>query len=127
MGGLAKQLGFSLDTPWRALPERATSALLKGEGYEVHVTYKNRWGRERSYTSGFEGVLPRGMPIAQCFPVPRTRLDLMQEALDPQAYDALAGELLGGPGVYRRQFRSGPGGEVPHERAGLQPEPPDHG
>ena len=58
MGGLAKQIGFSLDVPWRALPERATSALLKGEGYEVHVTYKNRWGRERSYTSGFEGVIP---------------------------------------------------------------------
>ncbi|MGQ7296052.1 excinuclease ABC subunit UvrA [Quadrisphaera sp. KR29] len=58
IGGLAKQLGFSVDVPWRALPERATQALLHGEGYEVHVTYKNRWGRERSYTTGFEGVLP---------------------------------------------------------------------
>lgn len=58
IGGLAQQLGFSVDVPWRALPERATQALLNGEGYEVHVTYKNRWGRERSYTTGFEGVLP---------------------------------------------------------------------
>ncbi|MBC3762111.1 excinuclease ABC subunit UvrA [Quadrisphaera sp. RL12-1S] len=58
IGGLAQQLGFSTDVPWRALPERATQALLHGEGYEVHVTYKNRWGRERSYTTGFEGVLP---------------------------------------------------------------------
>ncbi|PWJ50640.1 Excinuclease ABC subunit A [Quadrisphaera granulorum] len=58
IGGLAEQLGFSVDVPWRALPERATQALLHGEGYDVHVTYKNRWGRERSYTTGFEGVLP---------------------------------------------------------------------
>ena len=76
---------------------------------------------------GFEGVLPRGMPIAQCFPVPRTRLELVQETLDPVAYDAMAGALLGGPGVYRREFRSGAGGEVAQEGAGLQPEPPDRG
>jgi len=58
MKGLGDQLGFSMDVPWRALPERATAALLQGEDYEVHVKYKNRWGRERAYTTGFEGVLP---------------------------------------------------------------------
>jgi excinuclease ABC subunit A len=58
MKGLGDQLGFSVDVPWRALPERATQALLHGEDYEVHVKYTNRWGRERAYTTGFEGVLP---------------------------------------------------------------------
>lgn len=58
MKGLGDQLGFSMDKPWRALPERAREALLHGEDYQVHVRYRNRFGRERSYTSGFEGVVP---------------------------------------------------------------------
>ncbi len=58
MRGLGDQLGFSVDVPWRALPERAREALLHGQNYEVHVKYRNRFGRERSYTSGFEGVVP---------------------------------------------------------------------
>jgi excinuclease ABC subunit A len=58
MRGLADQLGFSMDAPWRALPKRATQALLRGKDYEVHVRYRNRFGRERSYTTGFEGVIP---------------------------------------------------------------------
>ncbi|MFP5334686.1 MAG: excinuclease ABC subunit UvrA, partial [Actinomycetes bacterium] len=58
MTGLADQLGFSMDTPWRALPKRATTALLEGKDYSVHVRYRNRFGRERSYTTGFEGVVP---------------------------------------------------------------------
>ena len=57
MKGLADQLGFSMDAPWRSLPKRATQALLHGQDYEVHVRYKNRFGRERSYTTGFEGVV----------------------------------------------------------------------
>ncbi len=55
---LGDQLGFSVDTPWRALPERARQAVLTGQDHEVHVKYRNRWGRERAYTSGFEGALP---------------------------------------------------------------------
>ena len=58
MKGLGDQLGFRVDVPWRALPERAREALLHGENYQVHVRYRNRFGRERSYTSGFEGVVP---------------------------------------------------------------------
>jgi excinuclease ABC subunit A len=56
--GLAEDLGFSLDIAWRALPERAREAILYGKDYRVHVRYRNRWGRERSYTTGFEGVIP---------------------------------------------------------------------
>ncbi|PPK96103.1 excinuclease ABC subunit A [Kineococcus xinjiangensis] len=58
MGALAEQLKFSLDTPWRALPKRARDALLHGKDHEVQVKYKNRWGRERQYSTGFEGVIP---------------------------------------------------------------------
>ncbi len=55
---LGRDLKFSLDTPWKALPERAKEALLHGRNYKVHVKYRNRYGRERSYTTGFEGAVP---------------------------------------------------------------------
>ncbi|WP_102508788.1 excinuclease ABC subunit UvrA [Sanguibacter massiliensis] len=54
---LADELGFSMDVPWRALPERAREAILHGRDHKVHVRYKNRWGRERQYSTGFEGVM----------------------------------------------------------------------
>jgi excinuclease ABC subunit A len=58
IGALATDLKFSVDVPWHALPERAREALLHGQDYKVHVKYRNRYGRERSYTTGFEGVVP---------------------------------------------------------------------
>lgn len=57
MAGLAEDLKFDLDTPWRALPSRAKEALLHGKDYTVHVRYRNRFGRERTYSTGFEGVI----------------------------------------------------------------------
>ncbi len=57
MRGLAEELAFDMDTPWRALPERAREALLHGKDYTVHVRYRNRFGRERTYSTGFEGVI----------------------------------------------------------------------
>ena len=57
LAALAGDLGFSMDVPWRALPERAKNAVLFGENHEVKVRYRNRWGRERQYSTGFEGVV----------------------------------------------------------------------
>ena len=54
---LGKELDFSLDTPWKDLPKKIQEALLYGKDYQVHVRYKNRWGRQRSYTTGFEGAV----------------------------------------------------------------------
>lgn len=56
--GLAQELDFSLDTPWKDLPARVQTAVLHGNNFEVKVRWKNRFGREVSYTSGFEGVVP---------------------------------------------------------------------
>jgi excinuclease ABC subunit A len=58
MTALADDLKFSMVAPWKSLPERAKEALLFGENYKVHVKYRNRYGRDRSYTTGFEGVVP---------------------------------------------------------------------
>jgi excinuclease ABC subunit A len=54
---LAETIGFRLDTPWERLPAKAKTALLKGYDAQVHVRYKNRYGRERSYYTNFEGAI----------------------------------------------------------------------
>lgn len=48
---------FDIDTPWRALPSRAQKTILHGAEDQVHVRYRNKYGRERSYYTGFEGVM----------------------------------------------------------------------
>ena len=55
---LGESLGFTIDTPWRKLPASAQRALLHGHDEQVHVRYKNRYGRERSYYTNFEGAIP---------------------------------------------------------------------
>ena len=55
---LSEDIKFSLNTPWKRLPEKAREAIINGYDYEVHVKYKNRYGRVRNHTSGFEGVVP---------------------------------------------------------------------
>jgi excinuclease ABC subunit A len=55
--GLAGEIKFSMDTPWKKLSVKAKEAVLYGSDYEVHVKYKNRYGRVRNYTTGFEGIV----------------------------------------------------------------------
>ena len=55
--GLAGELKFSMDTPWKKLSAKAKEAILYGSDYEVHVKYKNRYGRVRNYSTGFEGIV----------------------------------------------------------------------
>lgn len=55
---LAADVKFSLNTPWIKLSQKAKDAILNGYEYEVHVKYKNRYGRVRNYSTGFEGVKP---------------------------------------------------------------------
>ena len=56
LAGLGEELGFDLNTPFKDLPAKARAAILDGKDYKVEVSYRNRFGRERRYTSGFEGV-----------------------------------------------------------------------
>ncbi|UYB37557.1 excinuclease ABC subunit UvrA [Arthrobacter koreensis] len=55
--GLAKDMGFSMDVAWKKLPAKAREAVLHGKDHKVVVQYRNRFGRERKYTTGFEGVI----------------------------------------------------------------------
>ena len=55
---LADELDFTTDTPWKKLPAKVRRAILTGHPTEVHVRYRNRYGRQRSYYTTFEGVIP---------------------------------------------------------------------
>jgi excinuclease ABC subunit A len=56
--GLGGALGFRTDTPWRKLTAAQQKAVLHGSTEQVHVRYRNRYGRERAYYADFEGVIP---------------------------------------------------------------------
>jgi excinuclease ABC subunit A len=55
---LSESVGFRMDTEWRKLPASVKKAVLYGSTDQVHVRYRNRYGRERSYYAAFEGVVP---------------------------------------------------------------------
>ena len=56
--GLAEEVTFKFDVPWKKISERARNAILNSHEHKVHVKYKNRYGRTRNYSTGFEGVIP---------------------------------------------------------------------
>ncbi|RIQ22555.1 excinuclease ABC subunit UvrA [Jiangella rhizosphaerae] len=55
---LSEAIGFRTDVPFEKLPKKAREAVLHGHPEQVHVRYRNRYGRERSYYTSYEGVLP---------------------------------------------------------------------
>ena len=55
---LADTMGFSTSTPWEKLPAKVRKCILYGHDEQVHVRYRNRYGRERSYYTNYEGVVP---------------------------------------------------------------------
>jgi len=55
--GLAENLGFSLDTPWRDLTAKQHKAVLYGDSKPVQVRFKSRYGRSRVWETRFEGVM----------------------------------------------------------------------
>ena len=58
LDALAEELDFDVTVPWQKLPVRAKRAILHGHDHEVEVRYRNRYGRTRTYSTGFEGVIP---------------------------------------------------------------------
>ncbi|TQN31307.1 excinuclease ABC subunit A [Haloactinospora alba] len=58
MQAVGDAIGFDLDTPWERLPKAGRKAILDGHDTQVHVRYRNRFGRTRAYYTSFEGVIP---------------------------------------------------------------------
>ena len=56
---LADEYGFSLDTPWKKLRKGDQKVILHGAGSRtVHLRYRNRYGRQRNFTTHYEGIVP---------------------------------------------------------------------
>src|SRR5262249_27186548 len=57
--GLATANDVSVPTPWKDLKKSDQKLVLFGSGNrKVHVQYRNRYGRVRSYDTHYEGVVP---------------------------------------------------------------------
>jgi excinuclease ABC subunit A len=57
--GVAEFGGFSVTTPWKSLKAKDKKLILYGTGTKaVHIRYKNRFNRTRSYEALFEGIIP---------------------------------------------------------------------
>jgi hypothetical protein len=87
------------------LPFRLLTGIVDCDRFsDVGVLFPAVWTKP-----DFSGVLPRGTPVAQCFPIARTALDLQYEPFSAETarrYEDTANALLSRPGVYRRKFRA---------------------
>ena len=87
------------------LPFRLVTGLVDADRFnEVGINFPAVWT-----DAHFDGVLPRGTPIAQCHAVPREVTELVCEPMSSDqvsGYDTLANKIMGGPGVYRKGYRS---------------------
>lgn len=87
------------------LPFRLLSGLVDADRFsDVGILFPAVWN-----DPAFTGVLPKGTPIAQCFPVPREPLRLQLEIMSVEEiarYEQTAGALLSEPGIYRKQYRA---------------------
>jgi hypothetical protein len=86
------------------LPFRTYTGMVDADRFvDAGINFPARW-----VDPAFEGVLPRGTPVAQCFAVSRESAELVFEPLSTehaQRYTATVQQVLAEPGVYRRRFR----------------------
>ncbi len=55
---IAERYGVDLEAPWEELPAEHRDLFLQGtNGEPIQVTYRNRYGRRRSYATRFEGIV----------------------------------------------------------------------
>jgi excinuclease ABC subunit A len=56
---IAERFEVDLDTAWQDLPPESQEFFLYGtNGEHIQVSYRNRFGRRRSYATQFEGIVP---------------------------------------------------------------------
>ncbi len=59
LGALSTEMGFSMDVPWKKLKSAHRQAILYGmKGDKLSVSYRNRYGRRRSFATSYEGIIP---------------------------------------------------------------------
>jgi hypothetical protein len=87
------------------LPFTTLTGLVDCDRYhDAWIHFPARW-----HDANFNGVLPKGTPVAQCFPVKRenwvVRTAVFTEEETQRAHD-LTNAIFRETGVYRRQFRA---------------------
>lgn len=86
------------------LPFRLLSGLVDSDKFsDAGINFPATW-----IDPQFSGMLPKGCPVAQCFPVPRTRPELVFDTLTDEhaiRYGTTVAEVLASPNVYRKRFR----------------------
>jgi excinuclease ABC subunit A len=55
---VADEHGIDLDAPWAKLTAKQQKVVLHGVEGNLTVKYRNRYGRQRQYTTAYEGVVP---------------------------------------------------------------------
>ncbi len=56
---IAAEYQVDVQTPWQQLDQGQRDLFLRGTGQQaIEVTYRNRYGRTRSYSTRFEGIIP---------------------------------------------------------------------
>ena len=58
LDAVAQANGIDLDKPWGKLTKAQQNILLYGVKGNVTVKYKNRYGRQRQFSTAYEGVIP---------------------------------------------------------------------
>lgn len=58
LSAVFNDLDVDITTPWKDLPEPVQNIVLHGIGDQVQVKYRNRYGRTRTYSTSYEGVIP---------------------------------------------------------------------
>jgi len=58
LSALADTADFTLDTAWEDITEADRRSILFGKDFEVTVSFRNRFGRQITYSTGYEGVIP---------------------------------------------------------------------
>lgn len=89
------------------LPFRTVTGLVDADRFnDAGINFPAQW-----VADDFDGTLPRGTPVAQCFAVPREPAELAFEAFSAERalrYEARVADVLQHPGVYRRRYRAKP-------------------
>jgi excinuclease ABC subunit A len=56
---IAERYGIDLEAPWRDLDDDQQDLFLNGtDGDRIEVSYRNRYGRRRTYMTRYEGIVP---------------------------------------------------------------------
>jgi excinuclease ABC subunit A len=54
---IVERYGVDLNDPWEELPQEMRDLFLSGTDERLQITYRNRYGRTRSYATKFEGIV----------------------------------------------------------------------